>query len=82
MAADVQERAQLALAVADDQDRDAAGVGREVRAGRGDLVGAAPVLPGAREDQAPLAAQQLLVGVPAERQRQGVGGGHVAMVSP
>ena len=76
VAADVQERAQLAGTVAHDEDRDAAGVGRQERAGLGDLVGAAPVLPGAREDQAPLAAQQLLVGVPAERQGQRVGGGH------
>ena len=38
------------------------------------------VLPGAREDQRALAAQQLLVGVPAERQGQRVGGGHAAMV--
>ena len=38
-------------AVARDEQRDAAGVGREVRARLGDLVGASAVLPGAREDR-------------------------------
>ena len=45
VAADVQERAQLAVAVARDDDRHAAGVGREERARRGHLLGAAAVLP-------------------------------------
>ena len=82
VAADVDERAQLALPVAGDEDRHAAGVGREVRARVGDLVGAAAVLPGAREDQRPLAAEHLLVAVPGERERE-VGGcrGHHPMLA-
>src|SRR5581483_2606421 len=45
--------------------------GGEKRTGLGDERRAAGVLPGPREDRRALAAEQLLVGVPRERQRLG-----------
>ena len=57
MPADVHERAQHALPVADDDDRDVAGLAGEERARAGDLVGAARVLPRAPEDPFPLEPQ-------------------------
>src|SRR6266536_13496 len=83
MPADVQECLQLALLVADDEDRDAAGVRRQERTGLGDLVGPAGVLPGAREDPGALAAAGLLVAVPGEWERQRVSrDGHAPMLPP
>ena len=65
VAADVDERAQLAVAAADDHERHRAGVDAQEAAGLGDLVGAAGVVPAAPEDQLLLAREQLRVGVPA-----------------
>ena len=73
MTADVQERAQVALLVAHDHDRDAGEVAGEERAGLCDLVGAARVLPGAPEDPLLLQPQHGRVGVPVERDRAAVG---------
>jgi hypothetical protein len=70
VAADVQEGAQLADPVAHDEKRDVAAVGREKRARLGDLLGAARVLPCAREDPSLLAPQDPRVGVPREGQRR------------
>ena len=69
VAADVQEGAELAFGGAGDEQRDAAGVGRQVRAGLGDLIRASAVLPGAREDARPFPAERRLVAVPGERER-------------
>ena len=55
VAAHVDQRAQLAVAAADDRERDRAGVGAQVAARRGDLLGPPGVLPAAPED--PLAAR-------------------------
>ena len=72
MAADVQERAQRRFLVADDDDRDAARVAGEERAGLGDLIGAARVLPGAPEDPLPLEPEHVRVRVPVEGKRAAV----------
>ena len=73
MAADVQERAQAAVVVAHDDDRDAAEVAGEEGARLGDLVGPAGVLPRAPEDPLALEPQHGRVGVPVERDRAAVG---------
>ena len=69
VAADVHERAQLALAVADDDQRHVARAQREVGAGLGELPEVAGVLPGAGEQPLALAREHLVVDVPAVGQR-------------
>ena len=69
VAADVQERAQLGVLAADDDDRDPARVAGEERTRLGDLVGAAGVLPGSPEDPLALEPQDGRVGVPVEGDR-------------
>src|SRR5581483_7500087 len=68
MAADVEERAEDAVAVARDDDRRAAGAGCE-EAGLRELPEVAGVLPRAAEDPLLLAPQDLRVRVPAIRKR-------------
>ena len=65
VAADVHERAQLALAVADDDQRHVTRAQREVGAGLGELPEVAGVLPGAGEQPLALAREHLAVDVPA-----------------
>ena len=69
VAAHVDERPQLARAVAHDGDGHRAGLGDKVGAGLGDLLGAAGVLPAAPEDPLGLALVLRRVGVPAGGQR-------------
>ena len=64
VAADVDERAEDAVRAAHDRERDGPGGDGDERAGLGDLVGAAGVLPAAPEDQLLLARQGVRVGVP------------------
>src|SRR5581483_4733546 len=70
MAADVQERAQLAVARAGDDDGSAPGMGREERPRLGRLARVADVLPRRAEDPLLLAAQDLRVGVPRVGERR------------
>jgi hypothetical protein len=72
MAADVEERAELSLPVAEDQDGYVAGARRVKRAGLGDLVDAADVLPVTAEDAFVLELQRGCIGVPAPRERPGL----------
>ena len=69
VAADVDEAAQDALAVAGDDDRDVARLGRHERAGRRDLLRRAAVLPGAGEDALALERRDAGIGVPRRGQR-------------
>lgn len=69
VSADVQERAQLAVAGAGDDDGDLSGGGREEGAFLGDLAAVAGVLPGAREDPLALTAKDLRIGIPGPGQR-------------
>ena len=69
MAADVQQRVQLAVAVARDDDRDVADAAREEVARLRSVLDGAGVLPAVPEDPLLLPPQQLGVGVPAPRQR-------------
>ena len=73
VAAHVQEGAETALLVAQDDDRHPAEIAGEERARLGHLVCAAGVLPGAPEDPLPLEPQHGRVGVPVERDRAAVG---------
>ena len=68
VAADVDERAQHAVAAAHDEERHGAGVGGQEGARLGDLVRAPRVLPAAPEDALLLAREDLRVGVPARGQ--------------
>ena len=72
VAADVQERAQRRLLVADDDDRDSRPRRGEERAGLVDLVGAACVLPRAPEDPLPLEPEHGRIRVPVEGKRAAV----------
>ena len=65
MAAHVHECAQDAVLAAHDGERHGAGLRGDVRAGLGDLVGGAGVLPAAAEDQLLLDVERGGVGVPA-----------------
>ena len=69
VAADVQQRVQLAGAVAGDHDRHVADAAGEEVAGLRGMLGGASVLPAAAEDPLLLPSQQLRVGVPAPRKR-------------
>ena len=77
MAADVDERAQIAFPVAGDEDRHAACVGRKVRAGLCDLAARPPYCQERAKITRALAAERLLVAVPGERKRER---GHVPML--
>ena len=67
VAADVDERPELAVAVVGDDDRDEPGPAREVAAGRVDLPRVPHVLPSTAEDPLLLGPQNRLVRVPRPR---------------
>ncbi len=69
MPADVEERPQRALPVADEHDGNLPGVRRRERARLGDLTRVADVLPEAPEDPLVLELEHVTVGVPAPGQR-------------
>ena len=69
MAADVQQRVQLALAVAGDHDGHVADAAGEEVAGLGRVLDGAGVLPAMAKDPLLFPPQQLRVGVPAPRKR-------------
>ena len=64
MPADVQERAELAVARPGDDDRDVTRAAREVGPGLGHLAEVADVLPGPPEDRFLLALQDLGLEIP------------------
>ena len=72
VAADVQERAERRLLVADDHDRHSPRVAGEERAGLVDLISAACVLPRAPEDPLPLEPEHVRIRVPVEGKRAAV----------
>ena len=65
MLADVQERAQLSVTSAHDEDRDVAHMCRHELAGLRELIGAGDVLPEAAEDMLLLGPEHVWIGVPA-----------------
>src|SRR5205085_9920216 len=67
--ADIDERAQLAVLVPRHEDRHTPRIGGEERSRLRNLLGAASVLPRAREDPRTIATQQLLSGVPGAWKR-------------
>ena len=76
MAADVEERAQLVLLVADEDDGDVADPGRRERARLGHVARVADVLPRAAEDALALELEHGRVRVPAPRQGPDVDRAH------
>jgi hypothetical protein len=78
MAAHVDERPQLALAIAHDDDRHRARAARQVRAWRRDEADVPGVVPGWREERGALGLEHLGVGVPAVGERRG----HAGTVAP
>jgi hypothetical protein len=75
VAADVAKRAQLAVVVADDEDRLVADVRRQVRARAGEIGDVPGELPGALEDRALLELGDLRLEVQARLQRRPDRGG-------
>ncbi len=78
VAADVDERAQHAVAIAHDDDRHVARVAGEIGAGLGDEPEVPGVVPGRREERGALGFEDLGVGVPAVGERRG----HAGTVAP
>ncbi len=76
MAADVQERTQRVLTIADDDDGDVADRGCEERARLGDVALVADVLPRALEDALALELEHGRIRVPAPRKRSRADGAH------
>ena len=78
MTADVQERAQRVLAIANEHDGDVADARGRERSRLGDVAGVADVLPRAAEDALALELEHGGVRVPAPRQASDVDGAHGA----